>query len=758
MMDEFQISDNGKRIDIMQLPSVLSTRAKDRDEIDLLGLLGTLIDHKWLIGAITGAFMVSGVAYSVLAPPVYLANALVQVEPKKNDMLGFSDISSMLGGQSPAATEIGIIKSRAIIGKTVDDLHLDIQITPNTFPVVGGFLARRYKGATADSVAPARFGMDSYAWGGERLEIVKLNLPDELLGKKLKLVAAEQQRFKLFNDDGVLLVDGAAGEEIAQNGVTVCVATLTANPGTEFEVVRNPRIVTIQNYQDVIEVSEQGKESGIINLALASTDSALAVKILNKVSALYVQQNVQRTSAEAAQSLDFLQAQLPQVKQDLAKASNALNSYQTGGNTVNISLETKSVLEQIVVLDTRISDLKLQQAEMDRKFTREHPTYRALMAQMADLNSQRRGLEKKVQGLPATQQELLNLTRDVEVATQIYTQLLNKSQELDIVRAGAVGNARLIDTADVDRTNPVKPRKALIVLIATFLGAFVGVALVLLRKSLSRGIEGPEAIEQLGLPVYASIPYSSLQQEEDNKKPRANDDKNRQAFLLAQSNPTDLSIESIRSLRTCLHFAGLDATNNRIMISGPSPEVGKTFVSSNLAAVIAQGGQKVVLVDADMRKGHLHKTLATPVSNGLSDLLAKRCSVEQAIHKLEVENLHFISRGQVPPNPSELLMHANFRELMTQLSQMYDVVIIDTPPLLAVTDAAIVGREAAINLIVTRFGVNPAKEIELTIRRFAQNGIELKGAIFNGVEKRASSYYGNGSYAYYNYEYASDKS
>ncbi|WP_433766772.1 polysaccharide biosynthesis tyrosine autokinase [Pseudomonas putida] len=742
----------------MQLPSVISSRDNEQDNIDLLGIFGTLIDQKWLIGAFTGAFMATGVAYAILSTPVYQANALVQVEPKKNDMLGFSDLSSMLGGQSPSVTEIGIIKSRAIIGKTVDDLRLDIDVTPNTFPVIGGFLARRYRGDTPQSVAAPRFGLNSYAWGGERLEFSRLNLPNELLGKKLTLVAGEQQRFQLFDDNDNLLVEGVAESAFVQDGVEGLITHLQANPGTRFEVVRNPRIVTIQNYQDGLDISEQGKESGIIRLALASTDAAEAVKILNKVSSLYVQQNVQRTSAEAAQSLDFLQGQLPQVKRDLAKASEALNGYQTRGKTVNISLETQSVLEQIVSLDTRISELKMQQAELDRKFTKQHPAYRALMTQIGELTQQQKALESKSQNLPSTQQELLNLTRDVEVASQIYTQLLNKSQELDIVRAGAVGNARLIDTADVDLTNPVKPRKALIVLIATFLGAFLGVALVLLRKSLSRGLEGPEAIEQLGLPVYASIPYSALQQEEDNKKVRVRSEAEKQAYLLALRNPTDLSIESIRSLRTCLHFAALDSTNNRIMISGPSPQVGKTFVSSNLAAVMAQSGQRVVLIDADMRKGHLHKTLNTPITNGLSDLLVKRCSIEQAINTVEVDNLHFISRGQVPPNPSELLMHANFRELMAELSERYDVVIIDTPPLLAVTDAAIVGREAGISLIVTRFAVNPAKEIELTIRRFAQNGIELKGAVFNGVEKRAASYYGNGGYGYYNYEYASDKS
>lgn len=740
----------------MQLPSVIGTRDNDQDSIDLLGIFGSLIDQKWLIGALTGAFMVTGVAYAVLATPVYLANALVQVEPKKNDMLGFSDLNSMLGGQSPSVTEIGIIKSRAVIGKTVDDLRLDIDVTPNTFPLIGGFLSRRYRGDSETSVAPPRFGLNSYAWGGERLEFTRLQLPKDLLGKKLTLIAGEQQRFQLFDENDNLLAEGVAGEGFANDGVEGQIAQLAANPGTRFQVVRNPRIVTIQGYQDALDISEQGKESGIIRLALASSDAAEAVKILNKIASLYVEQNVRRTSAEAAQSLAFLQSQLPQVKRDLAKASDALNAYQTHGKTVNISLETQSVLGQSVALETRISELKMQQAELDRKFTKQHPAYRALMTQIGELTQQQKSLEGKVQDLPATQQELLNLTRDVEVASQIYTQLLNKSQELDIVRAGAVGNVRLIDTADVDLTNPIKPKKPLIVLIATLLGAFVGVALVLLRKSLSRGLEGPEGIEQLGLPVYASIPYSALQEEEDNKKGRARDGVDKPAYLLALRNPTDLSIESIRSLRTCLHFAGLDSTNNRIMISGPSPQVGKTFVSSNLAAVMALSGQRVVLIDADMRKGHLHKTLNTPISNGLSDLLVKRCTLEQAINKVEVDNLHFISRGQVPPNPSELLMHANFRELLAELSERYDLVIIDTPPLLAVTDAAIVGREAGISLIVTRFGVNPAKEIELTIRRFAQNGIELKGAVFNGVEKRAASYYGGTGY--YNYEYASDKS
>ena len=217
-------------------------------------------------------------------------------------------------------------------------------------------------------------------------------------------------------------------------------------------------------------------------------------------------------------------------------------------------------------------------------------------------------------------------------------------------------------------------------------------------------------------------------------------------------------MEALRSLRTSLHFAMLEAPNNRIMISGPSPEVGKTFVSVNLAAVIAQTGQRVLLIDVDMRRGYLHKVLGVPAKDGLSDILSNQCTLESAIHKTAIENLDIISRGQIPPNPSELLMHRNLTELLAQVSERYDLVILDTPPLLAVTDAAIVGRQSGTNLIVTRYGLNPAKEIEHTMRRFAQNGIVLRGAIFNGVEKKASAKYGYGNYGYYQYEYQADRS
>lgn len=742
----------------MQQAPAVTVREDDNEEIDLLGLFGTLIDHKWLIAAVTGAFMLTGAAYAVLATPVYQANALLQVEAKKNDLLGFSDIGGMLGKESPSATEIELIQSRYVIGKTVDNLKLDIVVQPMYFPVVGEFLARRFQKTNPGAIAEPLLGLDSFAWGGESLKIFKLDLPDGQLGKKLTLTVGENAHFTLVDEDDQVLAAGEAGQLIEQNGVAFQIEELRAKPGTRFRVIRNARLTSILDYQENLDVVERGKESGMIGLALESTDPDQAIKILNQIAAIYVRQNVERTSAEAAQSLAFLKEQLPEVKKDLEKAGKALNEYQTRSKSVDITLETKAILDQIVGLDTSISELKLQQAEMDRKFTRQHPAYRALLTQIGELTSKQQSLASRVEGLPSTQQELLSLTRDVEVGTAIYTQLLNKSQELDVMRAGTVGNVRLIDIADVNYFKPIKPKKILIVLIATLLGGFLAVALVLLRKALNRGLESPEAIEQLGLPVYASIPYSPLQKVEEDKISRGRGRTDAVSSLLAISHPTDLAVEALRSLRTSLHFAMLEAPNNRIMISGPSPEVGKTFVSVNLAAVIAQTGQRVLLIDVDMRRGYLHKVLGVPAKDGLSDILSNQCTLESAIHKTGIENLDIISRGQIPPNPSELLMHRNLTELLSQVSERYDLVILDTPPLLAVTDAAIVGRQSGTNLIVTRYGLNPAKEIEHTIRRFAQNGIALRGAIFNGVEKKASAKYGYGNYGYYQYEYQADRS
>lgn len=712
------------------------------DEIDLGRLFGLLLDGKWIIITITFIAAVIGVIYALSITPEYRANALLQVEEKSGGLSALGDVSEMFSQKSNAGAEINIITSRKILGAAVDEVKSDIIARPNYFPVIGHFMARRYSGEQ-----PAEASMFSnYAWGGEQIKVSRLDVPSSRLNQAITLRATEQG-FDLLNADGEILLQGQANQLVEQNGISILITDLVARPNTEFTLVKASRLNAINALKGSLSASEKGNASGILELSLTGTSPAEITSSLNAVAQQYLLQNIQRQSAEAEKSLTFLAEQQPELKGQLDQAEERLNQYRQKNKSVDLGLETQSVLTQLVDLEKQLNELSFNESELSRLYTRAHPSYQALLEKKQSLLRDKTQLSAQVENLPNTQQEILRLTRDMEVSQEIYIQLLNKVQELNIVKAGTVGNVRIIDDA-VTAPGAVKPKKPLIVMLATMLGGMFSVGLVLVRGLLNRGVENPEDFEQAGISVYASIPLSELQQRHTIKN-RRNKKRDQTSDLLALMNPTDLAIESLRTLRTSLHFAMLEANNNIIAIGGPSPEVGKTFISSNLAAVCAQAGQKVLLIDADMRKGYLHHNFNKKAEQGLSEILTGRLTLAEAVHSTDINNLHVMFRGQVPPNPSELLMHSNFNQLLAQVAQEYDLVIIDTPPVLAVTDPVIISAQAGTTLMVSRFAKNPLKEVEVAKRRYEQNGIIVKGLVFNAVERKGSAY------GYYNYEYKS---
>lgn len=721
----------------------------EEQHLDLKTMALTLLDHKKLIAGITAGFLAVGITYAVLSTPQYIAGAMIQIEPKKNALTAVAETVVRPNSASPAVAEIELLKSRAVLTKTVENLRLDIEAKPRFFPLIGHYLWRHYEADKPGQLADAWPQLRGFAWGGEKIDVFQFDVPDDMYGETLTVVAGSNGRYRLLDKDKQPLLDGQVGQMAAGNGYRMQIKTLTARPGTEFKVTRNRVITTAQLYQNRIKTSEAGKESGIIYLSLADENPDLAKAVLSEISRLYVLQNVERSSAEAAQRLDFLRGQLPAVRKDLESAEAALNNYQTNSRSVDISLETKAVLDKIVTLDTSISQLKLKQAEYDRLYTRDHPSYKTLLNQLAQLEVEKRSLQRKVEALPSTQQELLRLNRDMKVTNQTYQLLLNQAQEQDIIRAGTIGNVRLVDNADVNLDEPATNRKIALIL-SLLLGLVTSVVVVFVRQAFQKGIENPDTVEQIGLPVYSTLPFTKDQERLNRrlkKKTRTGEPN-----LLSVVQPANLAVESLRSLRSSLHFAMLEAKNRVIMISSPTPGVGKSFVSSNLAAVVAQSGQRVLLIDADMRKGYLHRVFGLQPQAGLSELLTGRSKLREAIVPSGIAQLDIISCGQAAPNPSELLMHANFSRLLDEVGGLYDLVIIDTPPILAVTDAALVGRLAGTTLLVTRFGQSTLKAVENSRRRFAQNGITIKGAILNGVQRKAStSMEDDGVYGYYEY-------
>lgn len=724
-------------------PETSSASTAD-DEIDLGRLLGLLLDHKWWIVGITALFAVIGVAYALLSTPIYQADALVQVEKKPGMSNPLEDVQTMLGEEPSADTQIGILRSRLVLGRAVDRERLDLSVTPNRLPIIGNFLVRH------DVERPAF--ANSSVWATETINVGNFQVDTPLTGEAFTLKVEEQGRYEL-RLDGESLGSAPIGEDanFMDGQVKLRIVETTAAPGAEFTLVKRSRLTTINSLRDKLDITQQGKDSGLLDLTLTDPDPDRAKRILDAISAVYLNQNTQRQSAEAEQSLEFLKNQEPKIREQLRTAEDTLNQYRTARDSVDLTQETKSVLERLVDIESKLNELEFKEAEISRRFSPSHPTYSALLDKKQQLEDERERLNEKIEDLPETQQQVLRRSRDVDLNQEIYLQLRNKIQEKKIAKASTVGNVRILDHAAVQE-NPVAPKKKLTVVLATLLGGMLAVGLVLVRGLFNRGVESPEQIEEAGLPVYATVPLSDSQHKLTRriKHRRERHGHNVMTGILAQQNPADTSIEALRGLRTSLHFAMMEASNNRLMVTGPSPGIGKSFVSVNLAAVCAQAGQHVLIIDADMRKGHIHHAFGGKSNGGLSELLSGKAALDDILRSTGQDNVSYVARGSAPPNPSELLMHKNFSNFLEQVSQRYELIIIDTPPILAVTDAAIVGKQCGTSLMVTRFQKNPVKELLIANRRMENAGVPIKGAILNAMERKAATSYG---YGYYNYSY-----
>ncbi|MHA9053433.1 polysaccharide biosynthesis tyrosine autokinase [Klebsiella pneumoniae] len=714
---------------------------KESDEIDLGRFLGELIDHRKIIISITSFITLLMLIYILFSTPIYQADALIQVEQKQGNAI-LNSISQVLPNSQPQSSpEISLLQSRMILGKTVDDLNLQTRVEKSYFPVFGKGWARLL-GEKNETVSISQFFLAN---------------TEETDNPVIILKVINSKNYEIYNDDDELLLKGSIGNIFEKPGVTIKVDSIDAKPGTKFELSYVSKLKAINDLRDSLSVADQGKDTGMLILSITGMDRSLIQKILDSISNNYLAQNIEREAAQDAKSLEFLNVQLPKVRDDLNAAEDKLNNYRRKSDSVDLSLEAKSVLDQIVNVDNQLNELTFRESEISQLYTKEHPTYKALMEKRKTLQDERAKLNKRVSSMPETQQEILRLSRDVESGRAVYMQLLNRQQELSIAKSSAIGNVRVIDRA-VTQPKPVKPRKVILLVIGIVFGGILSVTIVLIRVFLRRGIESPEQLEEAGINVYASVPISDtlLNKGSQIKGQRKNKNDNSEKRLLAIDNPADVAIESIRGLRTSLYFAMMEARNNILMISGASPNAGKTFVSSNLAAIISQSGKRVLFIDADLRKGYTHKLFGTDNNHGLSDWLSARDPMDKIIKHLPTIGIDFISRGTVPPNPAELLMHSRLKEVLSWASSNYDLVIVDTPPILAVTDAAIISKYVGTSLIVARFEQNTVKEMEVCIKRFEQAGATIKGCILNGVVRKASSYYNYG-YTSYGYSYSKDK-
>lgn len=717
-----------------QMP-VFSSEADD-DEIDFRELIGSVVQARWWVAGFTAFALMMGFIYTQVATPIYQVNALLQVESNKGSMGAIgSEMNGLFEEKTQANTEIELISSRMVLGKAANDLNLDIIAKPVYFPVFGKLFS---------SNEP------------RILRITRLNVPEAWNNEALILTVTGKNSYDLSSPTGELLGRGRADAPFSseQGDVGLFVSELRAPVGQRFAVVKLDDISAIERLAGGLSLKEKGRSTGLIELTYQTPDVLSGVRVLNQIANNYVRQNVERKSAEAQQTLSFIEQQLPELKKQLEASEVRFNEYRSRIGSVDIGQEGSILLQQSVGADTSLVALQQKRKELLTTFTFEHPSVITLDKQIASIRAQQNQFSGKIDRLPKDQQELLRLTRDLQVNQELYTGLLNNSQQLKVVRAGTVGSVRVVDYA-TKTPRPIAPEKMFILLSSLLLGLFSGVGFAVLRQMLKSGVKEAKQIEsKLGLPVLATIPISDVQ----SKIAKALKKSGGTVSILAANSVDDLAIESLRSLRTSLHFTLVDAPNNIIMITGPNPSVGKSFISVNFAAVLASTGQRILVIDADLRRGYLNEYLGQERFNGLSELIAQDLALENVIKPSGVAGLDFVTTGALPPNPAELLLHPRFEAFLKAVSLRYDYVIIDSPPVMAVTDAAIVGRHAGATLLVARFGFTPLRELELSVKRLQQAGVSVNGVLLNRVESAAGYGYGYGYKYAYAYRYGQRKS
>lgn len=727
----------------------MSQTTNTEDTVDLKELFFSLIAQWKLIALCVILSIVAALLYLRVTPDTYRVDALVQVEESKGTSAALlGDLSNMIEQKQPAQAEIEILKSRLVLGDVIDRLNLDIQVA-GTENSLFDRLLNPHDYRTEYSPQSVLFRD-----GDQAFDIRQFDIPQAYYDKTLELQFKEQQFSLTDPRTGQVVFSGLLNrnnQATHANG-TWKVTIFSQDQFQDRYLISKQSLPAaanrlLANYS----VAEKGKMTGILGLNYEGQDKAHITQVLNAILQAYRQQNVERRSAETAQTLKFLEDQLPELRQQLDVAEREFNQFRQQSNTVDVTKESELYLTQSIALETQKAQLEQSVAEASAKYTSEHPVMQQMEAQLAAINSRIAELNGTLKQLPDLQRRYLQLYREVEVKQQLYTALLNSYQQLRIAKAGEIGNVRIVDTA-VEPLKPIAPKKLQILILSIFLGGFLGTLIALLRNMMRSGIKDAAQIEnELDIPVYATVPRSAVQESRIKLLK-----KKKSIPIIAVKDSDDIAVESIRSIRTTIHFSLTEAKNNIIAISGPAPEVGKSFIAANLGAILAQGGKKVLVMDGDMRRGYLHKYFNQDTAPGLSELLLGTHTLEQVIKADSYEGLYFISRGKNPSNPAELLGSQKFQALLSELSAQFDHILIDTPPALAVTDGVIIAQSAGVNLLVVRHAKTQMKELELTINRFEQAKVKVNGVILNDVQ-RGSSGYGYGYGYNYNYHYKARK-
>jgi tyrosine-protein kinase Etk/Wzc len=690
-------------------------RFQNQEEINLYEYIAVLLRRRKIFLWGFSTVFILAILYTFLMKPVYEASSMLHVKDEKSKAGILGELS--LSTTNPVNTEIEILKSRTNAENVVKRLHLNWEIT------------KKSKGLT--------------------FSILEFKSDAEEPLYKIELTGA--QTYKVTDDDGKTVGEGKSGVLMQKEGFRLLLDNIKGEAGNSFRVELLSADQIVQKLREEIKASEAGRLTSIIKVSYQNTDPVLARDVVNTLVQSYLEQSVGFKSEEAGRAVGFVEEQLDTLRGELDKAEKNLQTYKSATGVMMLDSEAEALIQTIAAKEKANAELEVQKRALLSEYTEAHPAVKAINRQQEAIRKQLASYEAHIRTMPQAERDLAKLTRISKVNADIYTFLLQKHEEARIAQASTLSNINIVDPA-ITPEKPVKPKKKQYLLLGLLLAMGLGVGLAFLQEYLDDTIKSAdEAKRVLGFPLLAIIPHITTTETKDNSP------KN---MLITKHEPKSAVAEAFRALRTSLHFSGISKENKIILVTSSFPQEGKSVISSNLSNVIAQTKARVLIIDCDLRRSSLHEKFGYGKTPGLSEILTGDITFAKAVHSTDTEGLDLITAGTNPPNPSELLGSEVMKQLIITQRKNYDFILIDAPPVMAVSDAPVLTSVCDLAVLVVEAGRVPVKIAQRMREMLITIKAPVAGIVFNDksgkgetYEYYGSRYYGKG----YGYGYYSDE-
>lgn len=644
--------------------------------ISLHDLFETLLRNVKLLGVFVGVFFVFGVLHAYFRAPVFQSKALVQIQQSgAGSSMLLSKLSAMsggmdqMGGGSQLTTQQYILGSDGIMAAAIKQHHLDIIVTPWRFPIIGNAIANHYDQNNVATPKKAVMGLSRYSWGGDHVIIDQFSIPTQLTGATFTLINLGNNQYEL-RDRHSLILKGTVGQ----------LATTTINGNTI---------------------------SLMISELNANPNTHFFIEKLSKLDAIaWLKSKIQINPAGMQTNLLTLTATgLPREH-----LQTILSAVIDSAMTMSVYLRAEKAQKVLSFIDDQLPKIKAHLDQINTQMNNTLPIGSAFA----------------------------NLAREKNIQNIVYTNMLVDVEQYAFEKASSLGDITII-AKPTSIFSVQKISNSKLALIITFVGFLLGIIFIFARQFLTAVVYDPVQVEQItGLNLLAGLQVTKMQSNQMTLHR-----KGRIPYLkvLSELDANGVTLEGFRSLRTALflNFFSRDTTdhskrNNIITINGPVPNVGKSFISVNLAQQLAESGKRTLLIDADIRKGSISEYFeGTSGHLGFVDLLKGNKNSDHCILKTRLDRLDFLPSGSIQVKHVDLLSKENVERVLDQLAALYDFIVIDTAPVLAVSDALSICRHTGINLMVFAHGRHNEREIDLALKKFEHSKIKLSGFVMNFV-------------------------